>query len=264
MGPPDFRPIAVFTLLVLLSALVSSALSNADTDSASNGSHNQVQVHVNPQTIKVPLVDGNDIRLRFTRLSTENGLSQTKVMQIVQDDQGLMWFGTQYGLSRYDGYNFKVFVHDPGNPNSLSGVYVEALLKDRDGAIWVGGDQFLNKLEPSTGLFSKYPIASVIRISQDTAGTLWLATRGSGLYSLDPKTGRTRQYVHNPGDASSLSSNELTSCGEDRTGRFWISSDKGLDEFDRERGVVTLRIGAEGSPGSSPAVSFYEDHRGVF
>ena len=93
------------------------------------------QAHVEPRTITLPVVDGKD--LRFTRLSTDQGLSQTKVSQIVQDDQGFMWFGTQYGLNRYDGYNFKLFVHDPRNPNGLSGVYTSALFKARDGALWV-------------------------------------------------------------------------------------------------------------------------------
>jgi hypothetical protein len=36
----------------------------------------------------------------------------------VQDDQGFMWFGSQYGLNRYDGYSFKVFKHEPGNPTA--------------------------------------------------------------------------------------------------------------------------------------------------
>ena len=84
-----------------------------------------------PRPIQIPVIDGTDIR--FVRTSTADGLSQTKVGQIVQDDQGFMWFGTQYGLNRYDGYNFKVFAHDPGNPNSFSGVYIRSLFKDRDG-----------------------------------------------------------------------------------------------------------------------------------
>jgi Two component regulator propeller len=103
---------------------------------------------VNTATIKLPIIDATDIR--FTRLSTANGLSQRKVFQFVQDDQGFIWFATQYGLNRYDGYNFKVFVHDPGNPNSLSGVAVNALFKDRAGAIWIGCNQFLNKLDAVT------------------------------------------------------------------------------------------------------------------
>ena len=68
------------------------------------------QAHVEPRTITLPVVDGKDIR--FTRLSTDEGLSQTRVLQIVQDDQGFMWFGSQYGLNRYDGYKFKVFKHE--------------------------------------------------------------------------------------------------------------------------------------------------------
>jgi hypothetical protein len=56
------------------------------------------QVHVNPRTITLPVVDGKDIH--FSRISTEDGLSQKRVSQIVQDDQGFIWFGSQYGLNR--------------------------------------------------------------------------------------------------------------------------------------------------------------------
>ena len=80
------------------------------------------QAHVDPHTITVPVVDGNG--MRFTRLSTEDGLSQTRVTQIVQDDQGFIWVASEYGLNRYDGYKFKVFKHEPGRPNSLGGVYI--------------------------------------------------------------------------------------------------------------------------------------------
>src|SRR5437773_2529547 len=68
------------------------------------------QARVDPRTITLPVVDGKGIR--FTRLSTEDGLSQTRVPQIVQDDQGFMWFGSEYGLNRYDGYKFKLFKHE--------------------------------------------------------------------------------------------------------------------------------------------------------
>ena len=213
------------------------------------------QASVDPWPIRLPVVDGTDIR--FTRLSTAGGLSQTKVAQIVQDDQGFMWFGTQYGLNRYDGYNFKVFVHDPGNPNSLSGVFVSALFKDRDGTLWVGCDQFLNKLDPATETFARFPIPFVTHITQDTAGMLWLATPSGGLYSLDPATGRIGHYSHDPNDPSSLSSNDVKSSGEDKEGRFWVANTEGLDEFDRRTGKVILHI-----PLYEP--SFYEDRFGVF
>jgi ligand-binding sensor domain-containing protein len=92
----------------------------------------------------LPLVESDD--LRFTRLSTAQGLSQTRVAQIVQDDRGFMWFSTQYGLNRYDGYSYKVFTHDPARDTSLSCVYISerALFKDRSGSLWVGCDQFVD------------------------------------------------------------------------------------------------------------------------
>ncbi|HEY4046995.1 MAG TPA: two-component regulator propeller domain-containing protein [Acidobacteriaceae bacterium] len=215
------------------------------------------QVRVNPHTIALPIVDEKGIR--FTRLSTDEGLSQTKVYQIIQDDQGFMWFGTQYGLNRYDGYTFKVFVHDPKNPNSLSGVEVDGLFKDRDGVLWVGCDQFLNKFNRETETFTRYPVPFVTDISQESTGILWLATV-NGLYSLDPKTGSIRHYSHNSNDPSSLSTNQVISSGEDKEGSFWVATRGHLDEFDRKTGKVTRDI----SIPLSSAFRFYEDRFGVF
>jgi ligand-binding sensor domain-containing protein/signal transduction histidine kinase len=206
----------------------------------------------------LPIVDGRDIR--FARPSTADGLTPTKVTHIVQDDQGFMWFGNQYGLNRFDGYNFKVFVHDPRNPNSLSGVFISALFKDRDGALWVGCDQFLNKFNRATETFTRYPVPFVKHISQDAAGMLWLAT-GTGLYGLDPATGRIRHYSHDPNDPSSLSSNDVKSSGEDKEGKFWVANSESLDEFDRMAGKVRLHIPLD-EPSSE--VPFYEDRFGVF
>lgn len=62
--------------------------------------------------MRMPVIDGNDIR--FSRLSTAQGLSQTRVERIIEDHQGFMWFETQYGLDRYDGYEFRVFTHTQG------------------------------------------------------------------------------------------------------------------------------------------------------
>jgi ligand-binding sensor domain-containing protein len=216
------------------------------------------QARVDPRPVRLPVIDGTDVR--FTLLSTTHGLSQRRTSQIVQDDQGFMWLGTQYGLNRYDGYDFKVFVPDPRNPNSLSGVFISALFKDRDGTLWIGCDRFLNKFEPATETFTRYPVPDVNHVSQDTAGALWLAA-GTGLYKLDPATGRIRQYSHDPNDPSSLRSNNVKSSGEDKEGRFWVASSEGLDEFDRRTGKVRLHI-----PLDEPSreFSFYEDRFGVF
>jgi hypothetical protein len=87
------------------------------------------QARISPETVRVNVVEGDDIR--FPRLSGVESLSQSRVAHIVQDNQGFMWFGTQYGVDRYDGYQFKIFKNDPAQPNSLCGVYMLSLFKDR-------------------------------------------------------------------------------------------------------------------------------------
>jgi hypothetical protein len=105
-------------------------------------------VQFDPHIVRLPVVDGKG--LRFTRLSPADGLSYTRVQQIVQDDQGFLWFGTAFGLNRYDGYKFKVFMHDPRQPNSIGGNLISALFKDRSGMLWVASNRFLDKLDPTT------------------------------------------------------------------------------------------------------------------
>ena len=223
------------------------------------------QARVSPRVVRLPVVDGKDIR--FTRLSTEEGLSQTRVPQIVQDDQGFMWFGSEYGLNRYDGYKFKVFKHEPGRANSLDGVFIYSLFKDRSGSLWIGCEEFLDKFDPITETFTHYRIdtkdahgetAPVTHISQDHIGMLWLAT-SRGLYRFDPSNGRTIRYRHDPNNPFSLSSDEINATGEDKTGTFWVGTSEGLDAFDRDTGKVSLHVPLH----ERGEMSFLEDRFGV-
>jgi ligand-binding sensor domain-containing protein/signal transduction histidine kinase len=220
-----------------------------------------------PHRIKLPVIDGHD--LRFQRVSLTQGLSQTSVSSITQDNQGFMWFGTQYGLNRYDGYKFKVFAREPGRSNSLSGVFIRSLFKDRDGILWVGCDQFLDKFDPVTETFTHYSIksrdesgpgATVMHMSQDRRGVLWLSTK-NGLYSLEPASGRIARYVHDPDNQRSLSSSHIRSTGEDRKGTLWVASTEGLEAFDPATGTVSIRIPAHTQ---GREFSFFEDSFGVF
>src|ERR1700744_2813937 len=115
-----------------------------------------VQAAVDPAVIRFPVVESGG--LKFRRMSTADGLSQTRVAQIVQDDQGFMWFGTQYGLNRYDGYEYKLFVHDPRRSNSLCGAYVHSLFKDRSGMLWIGCNQLVDRFDPRTETFTHYRV----------------------------------------------------------------------------------------------------------
>ena len=258
------RPALALALAVLLLVPVSAFACARAGDSADTSS---LDSPVDTETIRLPVVDGKDIR--FSRISSSQGLSQVRVSDIVQDDQGFLWFGTWNGLNRYDGYNFKVFKHDPERQDSLSGVFIYSLFKDRAGTIWVGTDQSLDRFDPLTETFSHYHFdvpdssglpTTVNQISQDSSGMLWLSTR-KGLFRLDPVTGKTKHFYHDPGDPSSLGDNAIMSTGEDRAGRFWVGTSQTLDEFDRNTGKVKRHV-LTGESGIG--LWFHEDRFGVF
>lgn len=225
--------------------------------------------HMESRVIRVPVIEGEDIR--FEHLTSTAGLSQTRVAQIIQDDRGFLWFGTQHGLNRYDGYNFRQFTHDPSRSDSLSGAFIQSLFKDRSGGIWVGTDQSLDKFDPTHESFVHYhlddPEPTVFQITEDEAGILWLATF-RGLYRLNPGTGRTVRYGHDPNDSTTLSSDNIQSTGLDRTGRYWVITRAGLDAFDRASGKASLHIRLPDfdaiSNCESSCSSFHEDRFGLF
>ncbi len=86
--------------------------------------------------------------IRFKHISIEDGLPQSAVYCIHQDKKGFMWFGTQEGLVRYDGYNFKVYNPIPGDPTSLSDMYVNAFYEDKEGILWIGTRNGFNRFDP--------------------------------------------------------------------------------------------------------------------
>ncbi|WP_293853845.1 sensor histidine kinase [uncultured Alsobacter sp.] len=214
------------------------------------------------EVVVLPVETRNDILFRRTRL--EDGLSQTRVSHIVQDDRGFLWFGTQHGLNRYDGRSYRLFKHEAGDPGSLSGVFIYALFKDRDGTLWVGSDQGLDAYDPRTEAFRHVRLDDgnpvVNHVSQDEDGVLWLATV-QGLYRHDPRTGAVTRFLHDPVDDASLASNDVKSSGLDRQGRFWVATGEGLETFDRATGRVTFRI-----PIREAVREFYfhEDKAGTF
>lgn len=189
-------------------------------------------------------------QVRFDHLSLEEGLPQSVVQCILQDRHGFMWFGTQDGLIRYDGYEFKVYRYDPGDPHSLSNSLIQALYEDRQGAIWVGtSGGGLDRFDRQTERFIHYrndptdPTSlshnNVNTIYEDSAGALWVGTTG-GLNQLDRETDRFTRYLHDANDPHSLSYNAVLAILQDNTGALWVGTtgpgmeQGGLDRLDRQ------------------------------
>ena len=158
-------------------------------------------------SVKGGLLTGvSGCRSRMTRTSSScpcrsvTDTSHSTVTQIAEDRSGFLWFGTKDGLKRYDGYRFREFRPEAGNPRSLSGLVVESLLNDRSGKLWVASDLNVDRFDPAAESFAHFPSGqSVLKgpihhINQDRAGMIWLST-AHGLIRIDPATGRMTRYL---------------------------------------------------------------------
>lgn len=127
---------------------------------------------------------GAQDNLRFDHISIEMGLSHTTVHTIFQQENGLVWIGTEDGLNVYDGYSIEVFKNVEGDPTSLSDNAIKAIHQDRKGRFWVGTENGLNQFDPKTRRFKQWHSGNtpalvddhIRRIAEDAAGQLWLAT----------------------------------------------------------------------------------------
>lgn len=182
-------------------------------------------------------------RMVFEHLSVEEGLSQVTVEAILQDRQGFMWFGTQDGLSRWDGYDFRVYRPEPGNPHSLSGSFVTALYEDADGTLWVGTEKGLNRFGRWGGSFKRYTHDAgdlksiggvhVTAIAEGPDGKLWIGTRKGGLSRLDdPESGTFTRFQTDPERPQSLASNTVLELRQGSEGQLWVGTPEGLDRLE--------------------------------
>jgi len=87
--------------------------------------------------VATAVVSAQEPVTRFDRVTTEDGLPHSAVFVIEQDSLGFVWFGSQAGLCRWDGYRCRVYQHDPADPESLSSNFVVELYEDRRGTLWV-------------------------------------------------------------------------------------------------------------------------------
>lgn len=211
----------------------------------------------------------------FDRFSTQHGLSQISVYSIVQDEQGFLWFGTEDGLNRFDGYSFRVYRHDPFNPASLSHSWAECLFIDRTGTLWIGTyGGGLNRYDRRTDTFQHFKHNPndpqtpsndfVYDIAEDQEGFIWFATE-KGLNRLDPATGVVTRFYHDPARTNSLVHDDARALHFDRKGGLWIGTIGGLCRYDprQNRFVQYKHDPSNGRSLSHDRVrDVYEDRKG--
>jgi len=209
--------------------------------------------------------------------STENGLSHNLVTNIIQDQQGMIWIGTQDGLNTFDGYNFHVYTNKKSSAKGLERPFILSLLEDSEGVFWVGTLDGLIRFDQHSQRIQHYQFGqaelvnalrnAVILILEDRFHSLWIVVANEGLAQFNRQTGQATFYRHDPENASGLSSDAVTALYEDRQGTFWIGTEEeGLNRFDRSAGTFTHYRHAPDQPAtlsSDKIVSIYEDRAGM-
>ena len=92
--------------------------------------------------------------IRFRNYTISNGLSQSSVTCIIQDDLNSFWIGTQDGLNRYDGKTFEIFTSS--DTEGLESEYIRCAEKDTDGNLWFGTNNGLTKYDIKRENFTTY------------------------------------------------------------------------------------------------------------
>lgn len=189
--------------------------------------------------ILVLMVSGSmaqPLDVKFRHLTLKDGLSQSTINDVHQDDKGFIWFATLDGLNRYDGKEFKAFKSEIDNQNSMSSGFVNNLDADTSGYLWASTNHGVSRLSFSTHEIKRYlhdnsdPHSlsnnTTSHLLVDSQGTLWVTTV-NGLNRYIPEQDHFKHFE---------SSVNLSYIFEDNSDTLWIgTSDKGLMKFDREK-----------------------------
>ena len=179
----------------------------------------------------------------FDHITTDNGLSNNTVFCILRDKYGLVWFGTEDGLNKYNGYRVKVYKNRPGDPKSISQNLINAIYEDKGGNIWVGGAA-LSLYDRKSDSFINYmgfgdANSEITAISEDHKGNLWVGTM-SDLRVFDRKSRKFGKSLFT-GSATLRSSYTVTTLTNDKQGSLWIGTTNGLIRYTQTGGITAFR-----------------------
>ena len=179
--------------------------------------------------------------INFKSITIDDGLSQSLAEYIYQDSLGYIWIGTNDGLNRYNGNEFKVYKNIKNNDNSISNNMISSLVEDSDKNLWIGTDGGLNKMNLLTGDITRYLVSDedktysntvVDELLIDSKGRLWVCTiNGLNLYDSenDKFIKVASEYLENKG---------LQDIDEDNQGNIWVSTREGLYRYNPDDGTV--------------------------
>lgn len=206
--------------------------------------------------------------IQFRHLTADQGLAHNRVHTAIMDDQGYMWFGTQDGLSRWDGSSIKTYYPDSGDSTAISGSLVTDIAKDKEGYLWIVSHQGdLCRYDPQKDEFKTfhYPefedgvvITSEMEVMIGSDGIIWIGCFDDGFIKFDPDKETFKRYdiVQDlKRDDDRVRKNSALIIVEDPHDpkTLWLGTNFGLYSFNKTTEVVTWHP-ANGQVGGNGAV----------
>jgi len=181
-------------------------------------------------------VYSQDSRITFSHLDVNSGISDNWIKCIYKDTKGFIWFGTNSGLNRFDGYKFEIFQQERYDSTSIADNDINAITSDKEGNLWIGtggGVSILNcetfkfrriNLIPSSPLICQ-DVNYITAMITDSGGNIMIGTH-NGLFLFNQKSNSLRHIlIDELSCASQL--NNITAIVYDKTGSFWIGTTNG-------------------------------------
>ena len=175
-------------------------------------------------------------KINFRHINIENGLSNNTVWSVVQDNKGFMWFGTNDGLNKYDGYDITIYRQSNRDSLSLTSSKIVDLFVSDNGQLWIGTSKGLNLYLSEEDRFRRFPLTDsngqqqdvfIRSIIQDKSGKLWLGT-SSGLYHFDPLKFTFIKHNIISGMPHQVTDMSIYKVVEDLNGILWLCTTEGL------------------------------------
>lgn len=213
-------------------------------------------------------------KLRFEHITSSDGLSQNSIFCVLQDRKGFLWLGTEDGLNRYDGYEIKIYKHEPDNLYSLSNSRVISIAEDQNGRLWIGTESGVNVYDPQDETFTSYKLPGneqgeiekneVNCISVDRESNVWVGAE-KGLFLFDRDTRSFKWLFREEDDEKSFPKVLVEHIYEDSKRVLWIATAKGIFVYDTKNNRSNqYNIGAVAEDGFKEIKvnAIYEDFNG--
>ena len=188
--------------------------------------------------------------INFKNITSEDGLSQGTVETIIQDDQGYIWLGTNDGLCRYNGYEFKIYKHDEELENSITNNYIVDIKQDNSGNIWGGTANGLSKIDTKTDLITNYNMNDEEKsLSHYNIGDILITKSGDVLVGtsdgLNIYNEKKDEFYRIFNKDSDLSSQFIRSLAEDENQNIWVATNNGIDKIDikNNKNIISFKTG---------------------